>query len=138
MSPSDLSRNSSAFQTYLYTYSNKARDRALESTLSKLDQSFADHSRVKTLNDYEQVGSLNFQSKLLPRVSVPSPGYPSFKYLGITELEIDYKSIHKVSFVRLMVRVPQSLEETQPEILEDFLKKLIKKSKKEVFVGFPH
>lgn len=36
-----------------------------------------------------------------------------------------------------MVTVPQAIEETQPEELEKWLKKLVKQTNKEVFVGYP-
>jgi len=36
-----------------------------------------------------------------------------------------------------MVKVPQCLEETQPEKLEEFIDKLCKATKKDIFVNYP-
>ena len=37
-----------------------------------------------------------------------------------------------------MVVIPQCIEETQPEILEAYLKKLVKAAKKDVYIDFPY
>jgi hypothetical protein len=45
--------------------------------------------------------------------------------------------VQKVSFVQHLVVMPQCAEETQPEELENFVKKLVSASVKDVFVSFP-
>jgi len=67
----------------------------------------------------------------------PSPGYASFKYLGVKECEIDHKTIQKTRFQVFLAKIPQVEEETQPELLESFLNQLVKKSKKDIYCGFP-
>jgi len=61
----------------------------------------------------------------MPGVSVPSPGYPSFKYLNVIDLEAEHKVVQKVSFVSWLVVMPQCIEETQPEELEKYLNKIV-------------
>ena len=46
--------------------------------------------------------------------------------------------MRKVQFKKVLVRIPQCQEETQPEILEQFLWRLAKQSNKQVFVDLPY
>jgi len=78
----------------------------LRSTLTNFKTPIRDLSQVTLLSEYEKVGSMNFESRLLKGVVHPSPGYPSFKYLNIIEMEQDYKVVQKVPFLRHMVKVP--------------------------------
>jgi len=106
---------------------------ALKSFTSKI----TDFTAVTLIKEYENVGSMCFKSALMPGVKKPMPGYPSFEWLGVQELEPDHKVVQKVSFVRHMVKVPQCLEETQPEKLEEFIDKLCNATKKDIFVNYP-
>ena len=69
---------------------------------------------------------------------MPSPGYPTFKSLGVIELHYDSVYVHKQAFQKCMVVIPQCIEETQPEELERWLIKLTKQNKKDVFIDFPY
>ena len=40
--------------------------------------------------EYESVGQDSFEPKILPRVKLPCPGYPSFKTLGVIDLKTDH------------------------------------------------
>jgi hypothetical protein len=52
---------------------------------------------------------------------LPCCGYPSFKQLNVTNVTFETIVIHKVQFKKLLVRIPQCIEETQPEKLEEYL-----------------
>lgn len=67
----------------------------------------------------------------------PSPGYPTFKTLGVIELKYEGVYVKKQMFQKCLVVIPQCFEETQPEELEKYLLKLTKHARKDVFVGFP-
>jgi len=58
------------------------------------------------VREYENVGTKAFEPKILPGVKHPSPGYPSFKYINVIELEPDHKFVQKVSFVTQLVVMP--------------------------------
>lgn len=40
---------------------------------------------------------------------MPSPGFPSFKYLNVTEIEYDQIVVNKRNFERAMVKIPQAV-----------------------------
>lgn len=55
---------------------------------------------MQIVREYENVGMIGFESKVMAGVVHPSPGYPSFKYLNIIALEPEHKYVQKVSFVQ--------------------------------------
>lgn len=72
-------------------------------------------------NDYANVGQNCFNSKLLPGVNLPSPGFMSFKYLNVIDFEVDQVIVQKKSFERILVKIPQAIQETQPSKLEQYV-----------------
>ena len=89
----DRFRNIAAFEIFSYKYRQNTENKFLRSTLTQLTSKVPDHSQVTLLKEYEDVGKFTFESKLHPKVKHPSPGYPSFKYLEVQELEADYKVV---------------------------------------------
>lgn len=119
LSEFDTNRNIAAFQTYRYTYDPSPKEsKILDSTLDSFHVEISEKTKSEVLHDYESVGHHVFESKLLDGVQHPSPGYPSFKYLNVKELETDNKTIHKVRFQIFLTKIDQVCEETQPELLE--------------------
>lgn len=70
----------------------------LKSTLTNLKSLSADYSKLKVETEYENVGQTAFAPKILPKVKLPSPGYPSFKTLGVIELKYDSVYVQKQMF----------------------------------------
>lgn len=56
--------------------------------------------------DYAEVGKFSFESKILNGVQTPCPGFPSFKYLNVTEIEYDSVVVNKRNFDVVMVKIP--------------------------------
>ena len=48
-----------------------------------------DYSSLSINTEYENVGQTPFSPKILRNVRTPSPGYPTFKTLGVIELKYD-------------------------------------------------
>jgi hypothetical protein len=140
LSDADRTRNSIAFEYWSYKYDAKCKTqppKVLKSTLTNFTDTIYDLTTTKLVSEYAEVGKLSFEPELLKGVVHPSPGYPSFKYLGIQELEPDHKVVQKVSFIQQLVVMPQCIEETQPQELQNFLNKLVSASNKELYCGFP-
>jgi hypothetical protein len=121
----------------VYRHNKTAPGKQLVSTLTKFTDPIADMTSVQLVSEYERVGQISFESKLLKGVQHPCPGYPSFKYLGIQELMADHKVVQKVNFVQWLVVMNQCLEETQPQELEKYLNHMVKTGNTEVYVNFP-
>ena len=84
-------RNCSSFTFFAYSYNQgKQNTKALPSTLTSMKGLNQDLSDLRIETEYEQVGTEAFVPKILPGVSLPSPGYPSFTTLGVIELKYDY------------------------------------------------
>ena len=66
----------------------------------------ADRSKMTLVTEYESVGTQPFAPKILRGVQLPSPGYPSFKTLGVIELKYDYVYVQKQQFQKCMVMIP--------------------------------
>jgi hypothetical protein len=136
----DVARNKWSFSYYAYKYDSKLKNgpqNILKSTLTNLGDLNYNHSSVKMVDDYASVGEMAFESKLLPNVVQPCVGYPSFKQLNIIDFEFENVNVRKVNFRKMLVKIPQCVEETQPEILEKYLWNLSKQNQKEVFVDLP-
>ena len=130
-------RNQSSFIFFSYNFDKTVVPKPLKSSLTNLKSLEQDFSKLKVETEYENVGQTAFSPKILPRVKLPSPGYPSFKTLGVIELKYDSVYVQKQMFQKCMVVIPQCIEETQPEDLEKYLLKLSKAHKKDVFIDFP-
>jgi 5'-3' exonuclease len=84
----DKIRNVAAFEIFSYNYrAESPPEKLIRTTLTNFTTPIRDFSQVTLLSEYEKVGQMTFESKLLKGVVQPSPGYPSFAYLGITQLE---------------------------------------------------
>lgn len=70
----------------MYKFNKGSKGKPLESTLTSFTDPLVDMTTVQLVSEYEKVGSISFESKLLPGVQHPCPGYPSFKYLNIQNL----------------------------------------------------
>ena len=57
--------------------------------------------------------------------------------MNIKDLEWDDKVVQKVAFQRALVVIPQCIEESHPQSLEKWVKKLPNMRSKEVYVDFP-
>lgn len=86
-------RNTTSFGCFSYKYvpieEHKNQLKPLHSTLTNLHPLEQDLSVATFNNEYADVGKHFFESALLPGVQTPSPGYHSFKYLNVTEIEVD-------------------------------------------------
>ena len=133
----EIARNAWTFSYHDYTYLPAKEPKTLTSTLTGLKPLTYDNTQVKLIDEYASVGDNSFVSKLLPGCISPSPGYPSFKQLNIIDIEYENVVVRKVQFKKLLVKIPQCIEETQPESLEEYLWKLAKQANKEVFVDLP-
>ena len=138
LSEEDTIRNNSSFTFFSYGYDPKVQPKPLTSTLTQMRGLKADQTLLTLNTDYENVGTEAFSPKILPGVKLPSPGYPTFKTLGVIELKYESVYVQKQEFKKAMVVIPQAIEETQPEELEKYLMKLTKSAKKDVFINFPH
>jgi len=76
------------------------------STLTHMHPLPRDLSVATFTNDYETVGQHCFESKLLQGVISPQPGFHSFKYLNVVDIEMDSVFVQKKSFERILVKVP--------------------------------
>ena len=106
LSQADTIRNISAFEIYAYNYNPNAEFKVRKPALKSFTSKVTDLTAVNLIKEYENVGTMCFKSALMPGVKKPMPGYPSFEWLGVQELEPDHKVVQKVSFVRHMVKVP--------------------------------
>ena len=135
----ESSRNIASFLFFSYKYDTTVQNpKPLPSTLTNMKGLSADLSKLKIETDYENVGQTAFESRILKNVKLPSPGYPTFKTLGVIELHYESVYVKKQLFKKCLVVIPQCFEETQPEELEKYLLKLTKQPRKDVFVGFPY
>ena len=91
-------RNSSSFIFFSYKFDNQGQEKPLPSTLTSLKSLPTDRSNLTLNSEYESVGSEAFSPKILPGVKLPSPGYPSFKTLGVIELKYDSVYVQKQEF----------------------------------------
>ena len=95
----ELQRNCTSFLFYSYrldlTISNP---KPLPSTLTSLKGRETDYSKLILETDYENVGTEAFAPRILPGVKLPSPGYPTFKTLGVIELRYDSVYVQKQMF----------------------------------------
>lgn len=138
LSEEDTIRNNSSFTFFSYHYDTSVVPKPLPSTLTQMRGLKADLTKLELDTNYENVGTEAFSPKILPGVKLPSPGYPTFKTLGVIELKYDSVYVQKQEFKKAMVVIPQAIEETQPEELEKYLMRLTKANKKDVFIDFPH
>lgn len=58
--------------------------------------------------------------------------------MNIIDIEYETILVRKVQFKKLLVKIPQCIEETQPEKLEEYLWKLAKNANKEVYIDLPY
>ena len=59
--------------------------------------------------------------RLLPGVELPTKNFPSFKWLDIEEVTYDSKYVNRVSFQRVLIKIPSCKEEYSSEDLEDYV-----------------
>jgi hypothetical protein len=88
--------------------------------------------------DYQDVGKHSFLPRLLPGLQQPCLDFPSFKWLNVADITYDEKVINKVSFKRVLVRVPSCIEDRSDEDLEAYLGRFVKQLNKEVYLGLPY
>ena len=93
LSNEDQIRNCSVFEIFAYNLNKIGSSKILKSTLKSFTTVVNDLTQVTLIKEYENVGTMSFKSALLPGVKKPSPGYPSFEYLGIRELQNDHKLV---------------------------------------------
>lgn len=137
-SQKETDRNQWKFCYHNYNYVPTEPPKPLPSTLTNLKPLSGDHTVCTIINDYEHVGEASFSPKLLPGCIIPCVGYPSFKQLNVIEVTYETIVVRKVQFQKLLIRIPQCREETQPEYLEEYLGKLAKQKDKHVFVDCPY
>lgn len=66
----------------------------------------SDQTQLTLDTNYENVGTEAFAPKILPGVKLPSPGYPTFKTLGVIELKYNSVYVQKQEFKVAMAVVP--------------------------------
>lgn len=100
MSEEEMNRNNSSFTFFSYKFdiANNAQARPLQSTLTNMKGLKADLTRLTIDTNYENVGTEAFQPKILQGVKLPSPGYPTFKTLGVIELKYNSVYVQKQEF----------------------------------------
>ena len=130
-------RNTTAFQLFTYRHDPQAAPKPLPSTLTNFRGLDKDFSALQT-ESCESIGRQAFESRLLPGVVTPSPGYPSFAAWGVTDLLADSTYFRGQQYRTFLAAVPQCAEETQPEELERFLLQLVRQERRDVYVGFPY
>ena len=93
LTEAEQSRNIASFLFFSYKYDTTVQNpKPLPSTLTNMKGLSADLSKLKIETDYENVGQTAFESRILKNVKLPSPGYPTFKTLGVIELH--YESVY--------------------------------------------
>ena len=93
LNDSDKFRNSTAFAYHEYCYDSQIEPKVLPSQLRQFKDVVMNLSRQTLVREYENVGSLTFEARLLPHVRQPCPGYPSFKYLSCQDMEVANKYV---------------------------------------------
>ena len=118
-SQKDSDRNKWTFCYHNYIYdSSQDSSGPLLSTLTNLKALPHNHTKQFLNTDYKHVGESSFTPTLLPGCVTPCVGYPSFKQLNITLMTFETIVVRKVQFKKMLVKIPQCIEETQPEKLE--------------------
>lgn len=84
----EVDRNTSTFGFNSIKYKRPAKNSKpssnfLKSSLNKFTGAFEDHSSVTFNKEYENIGKLSFEPKMLNGVIEPQPGFPSFKFLNV-------------------------------------------------------
>jgi len=97
-----------------------------------------DCSRIEFHDDYTKCGQFGFSNKLLDGVQLPMQDYPSFKWLGVTELHQTDKYINKVAFKQCLAKVPSCKEDTSGAAFEDWIYKFSESKRSELYIAFPH
>jgi len=64
--------------------------------------------------------------------------YPSFKWLGITELHYQEKFINKVAFKQCLAQIPRCREDTSGAAFEDWIYKFSESKRSELYISFPY
>jgi cbb3-type cytochrome oxidase cytochrome c subunit len=109
----------------------------LKSHLSNLKDIPYNYVSVVKEKDYGDFTKSTFKPILAPNTICPQVDYPSFQWLNVNELEMDTKVINKVAFKICLVKIPQCIEDTTPQKLEEFAYKFVKKVSNELYVNFP-
>ena len=100
-------RNNSSFTFFSYQFDmNLAANKPLPSTLTQMKGLPSDQTQLTLDTNYENVGTEAFAPKILPGVKLPSPGYPTFKTLGVIELKYNSVYVQKQEFKVAMAVVP--------------------------------
>lgn len=92
LSEEDVTRNNSSFTFFSYRFDSSVVAKPLTSALTNMSGLKADYTKLTLDTNYENVGTEAFAPKILPGVKLPSPGYPTFKTLGVIELK--YNSVY--------------------------------------------
>ena len=137
LSAEDVARNTTAFEVSVYRYDPAVDPQPLPSTLTnfrRLDQDFSTLEKEPC----ESIGRQAFESRILPGIVMPSPGYPTFTAMGVTELLPDSVRFRDQRYRTFLAIIPQCIEETKPEELERLIQQLVAQERQDVFVGFPY
>ena len=126
LSEKETLRNTTSFGCFSYSFVPEGAKREyaikpLESTLTHLDALPKDLSVATYNNEYASVGQFSFVCEILEGVVTPCPGFHSFKYLNVIGIEKDSVFVQKKSFERMLIKVPQAIQESQPQQLEKFV-----------------
>lgn len=58
--------------------------------------------------DYHAVGDMQFKAEINKGAELPCVDFPSFKWLNVRKIKFDSKVFNRVSFKRVMIKIPSS------------------------------
>lgn len=140
----DNKRNQIYFYFKKFRYDHKLKKKSatpqepLVSTIKKINSLPNNLASVELLFDYQDVGKHSFLPKLLPGLIQPCVDFPSFKWINVVNITYDIKNINKVDFKRVLVKIPQCMEDRSNEDLEKYVNKFVKLANKELYIGLPY
>lgn len=135
-------RNTISFRYRSYNYDEQIKVSGEKLTLKSTLKIFQDlpYNLVSSTihSEYEDVGKHSFVPKLLRNVIIPEPNFPSFLWAQVMSITYDEKIINHVPFKRVLLKIPQVLEDTKDsEYLETVVSNYVNDLNKELYIGFP-
>jgi hypothetical protein len=80
---------------------------------------------------------VSFEPKLHKNIRIPHSDFPSLHYLNPQELIFEEIYIHKVCFLKALVKIPQCKEDTSGALFEEWIYKLASAKNKELYADYP-